>query len=399
MALQTYRITPRDLLFFRDGRPLDLNKQDKEHRNIGHGAYWPRPDHLYNAIMHALIGSRTAGGNAAFGQFGGLQVAGPFPLKQDGKGGDTLYLPRPLDWDCLLEEMPEGETDAPEFLKHGVIDRAEGKKDYPAWISAADYSAYLSADLSGDNLGGRELDKPALFKVEPRIGNTIDSETGTSKRIHDKSRSGQYEAQYLRLEKDVTMWAAADVGRDDASIPPAFVMGGQGFLVDFDCDGNLPKLHDEFRKPSVPDGEGSVFVRWTLLAPALFEQTGWLPGWVDAGQGGKVRLKEREVKRDADEPRETWKARQAQVPELEGVHLDAACVGKPVVFSGYDAVDGVKPTRLAVPAGSCYIFRCDGCSEARALIDLLHLTRKSDFGSQGFGLGVCSIVRLHQSQK
>ncbi len=395
MALQTYRITPRDLLFFRDGRPLDLNKQDKEHRNIGHGAYWPRPDHLYNAIMHALIGSRTAGEKAAFGQFGGLQVAGPFPLRKNEKGGETLYLPRPLDWDCLLEEMPEGKTDAPEFLRHGVIDRADGKKDSPPWISLADYSAYLSADLSSGKLGNRKLDKPALFKVEPRIGNTIDADTGASKRIRDKSRSGQYEAQSLRLEKDVSMWAAADVGRDNVSIPSAFVMGGQGFLVDFDCDGNLPSLAARLPKPAV-NGGGKCLVRWTLLTPALFEQTGWLPGWVDVAQDGKVRLKEREVKRDAGEPREQWKARQAQVPELDGVHLDAACIGKAVVFSGYDAVDGVKPTRLAVSAGSCYIFRCDNGAAAKSLIDLLHLTRKSDFGSQGFGMGVCSIVKAHQ---
>ena len=397
MATQTYRITPRDLLFFRDGRPLDLNKQDKEHRNIGHGAFWPRPDHLYNAVMHALVGSRTAGEKAAFGQFGGLQVVGPFPLKKEaGKKDETLFLPRPLDWDCLLEEMPGNTTDAPKFLKHGIIDRADGKKDYPAWISLSDYSAYLSADLSDDKLGNRKLDKPALFKVEPRIGNTIDSNTGTSKRVQDKSRSGQYEAQYLRLESDVTMWAAADVGRDNMSVPSAFVMGGQGFLVDFDCDGNLPSLHDKLRKPSCPNGEGPFFVRWTLLTPALFEQTGWLPGWVDAEQDGKVRLKEREVKREAGEPREAWKARQAQVPELSDVYLDAAFVGKAVVFSGYDAVDGVKPTRLAVPAGSCYIFRCENAGAAKALIDLLHLTRKSDFGSQGFGMGVCSIVKVHQ---
>lgn len=396
--MNTYRITPRDLLFFRDGRPLDLNKQDENHRNIGHGAYWPRPDHLYNAVMHALIGSRTASERAAYGQFGGLQVAGPFPMKAFPGKGETLYLPRPLDWNCLLEDLPGGKTDAPSFLRHGILDRVEGKKDYPAWITLDDYKAYLKDDLASESLKGRKLSKETLFHVESRIGNTLDPVTGASKRVADQRRSGQYEAQYLRLEKDVTMWAAAYPGRDGAVVPPLFVMGGQGFLVECDCDGNLPSLKEELRKPSLPVGEGPFFVRWTLITPALFAQTGWVPGWVDAEQGGKVRLKERELPREGDEPRASWKARQAEVPEIADAYLDAACVGKPVVFSGYDSVDGVKPTRLAVPAGSCYVFRCETRAAAEALIGLLHLTRKSDFGSQGFGLGVCSFVNPHVCQ-
>ena len=93
------------------------------------------------------------------------------------------------------------------------------------------------------------------------------------------------------------------------------------------------------------------------------------------------------------ESREDYKARQAAIPDIEGVYLDAAHVGKPIVISGYDNVCGVKDTQLAVPSGSCYVFRCETVEAAGALVRHLHLTRKSDFGSQGFGIGVCSIVK------
>ena len=265
--MQTYRISPLDLLFFRDGRPLDIDKACDDHRNIGHGAFWPRPDHLYNAVMHALIGSRTAGERAAYGQFGGVQTRGPYPLvKEDGNV--ILYLPRPLDWDCVIERLPEGDTDAPDFLEYGFIDRKPGKKSYPAWISLDAFKTYLK--------GGAlpVLPSKTLFHVETRVGNTLDSGTGASKRVQDQHRSGQYEAQYLRLAKDVSMWADADSGKEGVSIPTVLNMGGQGLLVDFDRDDSLPSLEREVPRPEMKEGNGPFFVRWTLLAPAA--KVGWI---------------------------------------------------------------------------------------------------------------------------
>lgn len=369
--MQTYRITPHDLLFFRDGRPLDRNKQDTDHRNIGHGAFWPRPDHLYNAVMHALLGARTAGQAAHFGKFNDLKVTGPYPLRRNPDGTDMLYLPRPLDWCCTLEKFSEGSTDAPCFIQAGFIDKKEGKKDYPAWVSEDEFKKYLA---------GEEPENPMLkelFKTEPRICNTLDPNTGASKRYADKSRSGQYEAQYLRLAKNVTMWAAADSGKTGTPIPPTFVMGGQNGLVDFDSDTDLATLESRLSKPDEPDGPGPFFVRWTLISPALFVRTGWIPGWcLDTNKDESARKPDGTV----------------MFPDCPGVSLVAVCTGKPVVFSGYDTVDGIKDTKLAVPAGSCYVFRCETRKAAEALVARLHLQRQSDFGSQGFGIGVCSFI-------
>ena len=367
-----YRISPHDLLFFRDGRPLDIDKAHGHHRNIGHGASWPRPDHLYNAVMHALIGSRTVGERTAYGKFGGVKTKGPYPLVEEN-GSAILFLPRPLDWDCVIERLPEGNTDAPDFLKYGFIDRKPGKKSYPDWISLEVFKTYLKGGVLP------VLTSKTIFHVETRVGNTHDSRTGASKRVQDQHRSGQYEAQYLRLAKGVSMWAGAESGKEGVSIPSVLNMGGQGLLVDFDRDDSLPSFELEFPKPVMEDGKGPFFVRWTLLAPALFVRTGWLPGWCrDTNKNESARKADGSV----------------MFPDCTGTSLVAACTGKPIVFSGYDSVDGVKDTQLAVPAGSCYVFRCNTREAAEALVARLHLQRQSDFGSQGFGIGVCSFVKL-----
>ena len=72
--------------------------------------------------------------------------------------------------------------------------------------------------------------------------------------------------------------------------------------------------------------------------------------------------------------------------------LIAACIGKPLAFSGYDSLDKEKPTELAVPAGSSYVFKCETEDEAKKLVEVLNLKPLSDLGEKGLGLGICSYV-------
>ena len=374
MTERKYELKPRDVLFFRDGRPMDADKTKKNDVcNVGHGAIWPRPDHLFNGVMHSLLKVSL---NADYGSFTSLKIVGPYPVK-----GDMLYLPRPLDWDMDIELCTD--TDLPEPLEYGFIDRVDGKKKYPAWIKVEDYLKYLRSEDRGCSDKSFSYADSDLFGIEPRIGTTIDSKTGASMRV-EGARSGQYRGEYLRLKDDVSMWCMIETGKvgvkadapDASETPRAFVMGGQGGIVTRqETDVDLLAM---FAAPKV-NGEGEVFVRWTLISPALFKQTGWLPGWCRDSRKNVAESERKDVG-------------SVMFPGCEGCKLVGACTGKPIAFSGYDTKDGIKPTVLAVPQGSVYLFKCNSAASANALISRLHLQRQSDDGPKGFGIGICSVV-------
>ena len=52
--------------------------------NVGHGANWPRPDHLFSAVIHELIRNPAASEVAWYGQVPDLRVTGPFPHRGEG---------------------------------------------------------------------------------------------------------------------------------------------------------------------------------------------------------------------------------------------------------------------------------------------------------------------------
>ncbi len=394
MGKTTYELTPRDVLFFRDARPMDVNKAGKDdHFNVGHGANWPRPDLLFSAVIHELVRDPRAPEGAWYGTVSDLHITGPFPLLNG-----ELYLPMPLDWDMSLIRFDAaiGATDVPAPLAAGFADRVVEKKSYPRWISAKDYVRYLTGDV-GRGKGAQETDEPvnrdsALCQCEPRLGTTIDAETGASKRGEGPAESGRYAAEYLRLGAGVKMACAIETAQADSLANRWVRFGGQGGLVRFEPAGR--DLAAQLGK--LPKGNPTRFVRWTLLTPALFAK-GWYPNWLetaaDGSRTGKVMIPMDKVLRRPGESRAAYRARmKIEMKPFETARLIAACVGKPVAFSGYDSQTCEKPTELAVPAGSAYVFACETVEEAAKLVDALHLKPLSDLGEKGFGLGVCSYL-------
>lgn len=380
----SYIVKPEGLLFFRDARPLDVDKASKQYRAIGHGANWPRPDHFYNAIMHGLINQDanaqwivSADGKSHY-QFGGLQTKGPFPIKE----GKEFYFPRPLDVDMSFEKLEQG-TNMPEPLEYGFVDRKEGKKKYSAWISASTYKEYLQDNFfctkHNDGLVKKIEEEVPLFDSETLTGTTLDPKTGASKRVEGEHASGQYQGEYLRLKEDVDFWCDIELKNVNSKIdiPQKVKMGGQGGVVScMEVVSQELGLEEVFEKPVVQEkADGKIFVRWTLLTPAYFSQTGWLPGFCKDTTKNTLEQKPLGV---------------VMLPEVGRAKLVGACVGKPIYFSGWDTKDKQKPTILCVPAGSAYVFECENSKSANNLIEKLHLQRRSDLGSQGYGIGVCS---------
>ncbi|MGN0891153.1 MAG: type III-B CRISPR module-associated Cmr3 family protein [Candidatus Spyradenecus sp.] len=380
-----YTLTPRDILFFRDARPSDNCKADTETFVVGHGANWPRPDHLYNAVIHALIGDPEANAERKenYGDIQDLNVQGPFPERKD-----RLYFPRPLDWGMELRRMPSGETDLPAPLTCAFLDKETGKKEYPAWISQEDYKAYLRGEEPTQPEGTK------LFFTEHRLGTTLDDTTGASKRMSGQ-RSGQYGAEYLALARGVTM--RADICRVQHEGEPvdsgrAVRFGGQGGTATL-CKAERSTLLETLS--AFPKGTPSRVVRWTLLTPALFT-TGWRPSWV--AEDGRVMLPvsaaEAAVVREPGEKRADYRKRvAAAVPTFATARLIGACLNRePIAFSGWDSQAGATPTLLAVPPGTVYAFACDTEAEAEQLRAQLNLRNRSDLGEKGFGLGLASFI-------
>ena len=398
MAKKTYELTPRDVLFFRDARPMDVDKsRTAEIFNVGHGANWPRPDQLFSAVIHELIRNPDAPERDWYGSVSDLHVTGPFPLLKDN-GEDKLYLPMPLDWDMNLVEFDTsvGVTDIPLPLTAGFADRVVEKKSYPRWISLDDYKRYLEGRV-GEGKKEDEADCPEngdarLHLPEPRCGTTLSAETGASRRTAGRYESGQYAAEYLRLGRDAKMLCEIETEKAGELEQRMVRFGGQGGLVRF----TPAKTGLAASLASLPGGVRTRFVRWTLLTPALFAK-GWYPNWLEEteadGRTGKVMLPADKVLRRRGESRAAYRARmKAECHPFETAKLIAACIGKPLAFSGYDSKDGEKPTELAVPAGSGYVFACESEAEAENLFKVLHLKPLSDLGEKGLGLGVCSYV-------
>ncbi|HPY91501.1 MAG TPA: type III-B CRISPR module-associated Cmr3 family protein, partial [Lentisphaeria bacterium] len=204
--MTTYHLQmhPQDVLFLRDARPMAA-------ADAGAGANWPRPDQLWNALIHhfhrtwperqdweGAAHTKTlterSNGRLSSDRFGALQTVGPFPI-----ANGTPYFPCPLDLAVnengeLLPMLltPAGQTDLPPLLKLAFTTPVLGKQSPPAWISQEDYASYLS----GKPFRPAKTD---LFYIERNIGIAINPETGAT--IDGKF----YQAEYLRLCENVSI--------------------------------------------------------------------------------------------------------------------------------------------------------------------------------------------------
>ena len=376
------KIVPRDLLFFRDARPMEGSW-------IGQGSGWPQGGTLHGALLSALQQfCKTGPGDPLFSS---LRTVGPFPEKfRDGKG--ELYFPAPLDvmpdGSYLEPREPQGESNLPKPLSKILIsDAPPTKKSAPHWLSGTQYMRYLTG------LPLKDLEEPSLYDVERRPGIAINSQSRTAE-------NGRfYMAEYLRMAPETDM--AAIVQLNDSRLLEdmfqkgnlVFHFGGQQCCV----QASLQRVTDPLMKSSsilCPPEKVTNRVKWILLTPACWPD-GWCPWFIDM-ESGRVMLKSGSVERKDGETRETWRARKADLPNIDAV-LTAARIGPAQIFSGWKMGNGKKAggpraTRLLVPAGSVFYFETAGREESLKLINALSGKFLSKIGGEyGYGLGVCTV--------
>lgn len=403
--MQPYLMRPRDILFFRDARPMGG-------ASAGQGADWPLPSVLHSALISALHeawpeGSewesehrhlnerekeKFAKGRTSHMRFGGLHAIGPFPSRNG-----IVFLPTPADLlpggGLMRPVRIFGTANLPSPLLHPVAgDAPPSKEDVGAWMPLESFRRYLAGDLANSET----VEAGELHVAESRPGVGIDPDT------HANRDGVFYQAEYLRLAEDVGMvfWAEAEARKHgqgegvdllDALLPPrqriGTVLGGQrgvAWLERADIRTDIERF------ASAP--AGSIRIKWVLLTPALFDG-GWRPDWIH--DDGRVLLR-RLPDRANFATRKAWREAAKDMPGIDA-RLVAARIPKPLAVSGWKlhmdadhAGGGAKPTRLLVPAGSVYHFECADAESATALVAQLHLKVKSQrLGEKGFGLGAC----------
>lgn len=412
----------------------------------GHTLLWPTPDIIHHALHAALHRSKLQGHCHCYhpqGQerlydnsrrvsvFGSVTQAGPFPVQIGNDGKEEWYFPCPLDIEragtaptTFPVEHRAGGDSLPPPLRYAtaVLCAPDKENRAPAWLSAAEWQAYVRASA----LPPAEL--PAEAKSCGKQPDDIaDTEfhygIARSDATNAVEKGRFYSATSLRLKSDWRMgsWVASGEkteqrGERDDVVARLFgkdyrkehhiVVGGQQRVCTAELAdaGRLP-LPDI--PPLKPDADGKVRVKWVLLTPAIWSRHGahhggWLPTWVDAASG-QVMLCGGDRSRKPGESRIQWRTRLQQQAAPIAAQLVAAVVGKPVSITGYatagraDEAEGPKNTHMAAPAGSVYYFECDSPTAAETLCRVLHCTaapsliRRSELlGEQGFGLGLCA---------
>ncbi len=442
--MNTILLRPVDVLFFKDGRPMEGSL-------AGHGAAWPLPTVISGAFHAALhragfteVHKHRRGSAGKYNdnyrdkKFGSLKTVGPFPVLIEKDGQKEIiknwYFPRPCDlvednlkpslyptniFDSLLSSLPDP-------LEYPVASAVVPSKNMKAkaWLSKQAFEDYLNGKNSEID-DKHSLNDGEIFGVEHTIGIAIDPESGTTG--GSQTSKMIYSAHYLRVKEDwrLGVFASAEdkefkhelYGND---LVRALLNGGGKMIIvggqqrvctaDVITDSQTPLPLPVGKSNGFNNYNGKHLVKWVLLTPAIYPEIlndesngikyhpgGWLPNWIDAHEG-RVLLKAGNSERKTGETREEWRRRVQSMHPINA-RLVAAIVPKSVVVTGWSLGDedtgeqaGAMSAHLAVAAGAVYYFEADSEQDAVSLSDALNWHGAKN-GDEKFG----KTIKNHRS--
>ena len=320
--MQIHRLTPQDVLFFRDARPMTFDQGSG-----GHGARWPEPHLVFDALHRRLheafpdqqdweCGGKVQtgkGGRAKDGKgqrFGSLSSVGlfPWPVSASGPGwlfrcpadvvkAETDVKASPNTKARVLQPLPSDDSDArtnlpfPWLRYVAASPEPPSKKTPPEWWSRAAWDAYLSekplpADKTESPKENEHLRSSAdlgLGEWHTGIGMNPETQTQDGKRI--------YSAEYLRLRPAISFGFAAtlpkkvtekEAEKEIENLPELWTtsahlpIGGDQRIASVEPHNEANRLGDFLPKSlpvedfkSVGDSK-EVQVKWILLTPAIY---------------------------------------------------------------------------------------------------------------------------------
>jgi len=390
MSVTVLRLTARDPIIARDGRPFGAGQGNRMH-----GLSWPLPSVLAGSFRTALVkADQTLSFDGDMPQrLKRIEVAGGFPSV-----GRELYLPAPND--CLWDEktnrvhrvqpIPLEPGEGVDFPLGGldpVRPAAEQAHDdfkaksIPAWWPLGRYVEWLT---EAENMYLPEWFDKRFFsaaKSEIRDHVCLDADTGAAAARQIFATAGlnlthlprygvpesmPFHERFAPITLSVRVTIAEQAFEHVASLNAWHPLGGGRRLVYW----QRSRTADSWNCPESIHAalETATRIRMVLATPAVFDH-GWWPGWLDASTltgrpvGGGPTLKLVGVSHSR------WKA-----------------------ASGWSLAPprGPKAIRRMVPAGSVYFFqKIEG--DGRALATNAWLNPLSDAPqdrNDGFGLAV-----------
>ncbi len=388
---QSFKLTPQDPLFFRDGKPSTIG-DDHYLRSL----FPPFPSTLYGAVRtRRLIDTEvdldrlsqdtwsTLPGHlraevGEWGCFGSLQMRGPWLIE-----GNDICLPAPFDL-ALVAGVPAEPPQVKEVLRYRPLSADSGNRggwSHPlalmapfrseagSWqpVNPVDIDLMTSTGwflrpagigrwLRGDCPLPEDLvHRSQLWQDEIRTG------VGLRQGVRSAQESMLYTFGLIRLQRRVALgFETAGTGLQSDGL---LQLGGDRRVVSL---GPGP----EFPTAALPPPARSVRLVIAFVSPALSESGTYPPGFAADQLEGSI----------------------AGFP----CRLVAGALPGPVCLGGWDMARGfAKPLRRAIPAGSVFVFEVPE-GNAGELSAQIHGTCLCDnhgenLSAQGFGLVIAGV--------
>ncbi|MCX7942870.1 MAG: type III-B CRISPR module-associated protein Cmr3 [Dictyoglomaceae bacterium] len=365
------KITPKDTLFFRSGRPFSMGSE-----TWADELFPPFPSTIYGAIRTFFIFQRGSlrefkeKGYPDIGDIktkGSMKIRGPFLSNIEE---NILYFPIPSDCVRKKNETKENKVfilkknEKPsifysdEKLEEILIWKGKDQVDEAnEYFDSIEFKKYLQSSSSNYSY----ISNKSFFTIEPKIGIARNKRTLTSKEGY------LYRIPMIRLKNRFGFLVEIEnlSSKNDFPNEGIFQLGGEGKTVsfekiDFNPMENIENINFEFAN--------DIFKIY-LATPAIFEK-GWIPKWIDEN---------------------TMRG------EKEGVEIQliACAIGKYIRIGGWDIAKGEPKTMYkAVPAGSVYYIRILDGSSKQKIKDIFHFKNISDINpEEGFGLSFVGEVK------
>ena len=380
-------------------------------------------------------------------RFGSLAIAGPFPCWRNQRFLNWFF-PAPSDvyiekYEPVTKTIPSGITpkdssdialnsentgvgwwlpvdrlkgtsNLPEPLKYGLGYYGIPKREsHSYWWSKEAFEAYLiQKPPLAQQLRTSEQFYSIQHEENAKCRNRILSDCGRMCQVRFNEECGLSFSAYLPVED----------GKEGLNK----LFFGKGLLRYPARSNNAFRIFPQYEtglESLLPISAKNIQnrMKWVLLAPAIFPESGrvpgqksvrhpggWLPNWI-CPETGQVMLRVGTTQRKKSESRTEWRLRIRKEGEPYRCHLVAASITGMLEIRGWSqhkhtrlheasALPGPKPVINAVPAGSVYYFEGPDASVLACALQwhgnqqkecIIQNRRSTLWGEKGFGIGVC----------